>query len=106
MIDSCNTAELTWRDMPSHAVVREIDHQALGIPSEKEYIAKYCERTGKTIRYEDFNFYLAYNLFRMAGILQGIMKRFVDGTASSAQAKKSGEAARPMAELGWLYATK
>lgn len=83
-----------------------LDHKALGIPSEKEYIAKYCERTGKNIRPEDFNFYLAYNLFRMAGILQGIMKRYVDGTASSAQAKKSGEAARPMAELGWAYAVR
>ncbi|MET3119222.1 aminoglycoside phosphotransferase (APT) family kinase protein [Undibacterium sp. GrIS 1.8] len=86
--------------------IKGLDHQALGIPSEQEYIAKYCERTGKTIRQEDFSFYLAYNMFRMAGILQGIMKRYVDGTASSAQAKKSGEAARPMAELGWSYANK
>ena len=86
--------------------IKGLDHKALGIPSEQEYIAKYCERTGKTIRQEDFSFYLAYNMFRMAGILQGIMKRYVDGTASSAQAKKSGEAARPMAELGWSYVNK
>ncbi|MFZ6644399.1 phosphotransferase family protein [Undibacterium sp. TJN25] len=83
-----------------------LDFKSLGIPTEQEYIAKYCERTGKTIRQEDFSFYLAYNMFRMAGILQGIMKRYVDGTASSAQAKKSGEAARPMAEMGWSYASK
>ena len=82
-----------------------LDHKALGIPSEAEYIAKYCERTGKTIRQEDFAFYLAYNMFRMAGILQGIMKRYVDGTASSEQALKSGKAARPMAEMGWQYAS-
>ncbi len=82
-----------------------IDHKALGIPSEQEYIATYCKRTGKTIRQEDFKFYLAYNMFRMAGILQGIMKRYVDGTASSAQALKSGQAARPMAEMGWRYAS-
>lgn len=81
-----------------------LDHKSLGIPTEDEYIAKYCERTGKTIRKEDFNFYLAYNMFRMAGILQGIMKRYVDGTASSEQALKSGQAARPMAEMGWKYA--
>jgi len=81
-----------------------LDHKALGIPSEAEYIAKYCERTGKTIRPEDFSFYLAYNMFRMAGILQGIMKRYVDGTASSEQALKSGQAARPMAEMGWRHA--
>ncbi|KRB70452.1 phosphotransferase family protein [Noviherbaspirillum sp. Root189] len=82
-----------------------LDHKALGIPIEEEYIARYCERTGKTIRKEDFNFYLAYNMFRMAGILQGIMKRYVDGTASSEQALKSGKSARPMAEMGWAYAS-
>ena len=81
-----------------------LDHKAMGIPTEAEYIARYCERTGRTIRQEDFAFYLAYNMFRMAGILQGIMKRYVDGTASSAQALKSGQAARPMAEMGWQYA--
>jgi aminoglycoside phosphotransferase (APT) family kinase protein len=82
-----------------------LDLKALGIPDEKSYIAKYCERTGKTIRSEDFNFYLAYNMFRMAGILQGIMKRYVDGTAASEQALKNGKAARPMAEMGWRYAS-
>ncbi len=82
-----------------------LDLPSLGIPSEEEYIAKYCERTGKTIRHEDFKFYLAYNMFRMAGILQGIMKRYVDGTASSEQALKSGQATRPMAEMGWHYAS-
>ena len=83
-----------------------LDLQSLGIPSEAEYIATYCERTGMTIRPEDFNFYLAYNMFRLAGILQGIMKRYVEGTASSAQAQKSGQAARPMAEMGWRYASQ
>ncbi|MGZ3237480.1 MAG: phosphotransferase [Burkholderiaceae bacterium] len=82
-----------------------LDLKALGIPDEQSYIAKYCERTGKTIRPEDFNFYLAYNMFRMAGILQGIMKRYVDGTAASEQALKNGKAARPMAEMGWRYAS-
>jgi len=81
-----------------------LDLQALGIPSQREYIAKYAERTGKNIRLEDFNFYLAFNMFRLASIMQGIMKRYVDGTASSAQALESGKLARPMAELGWAYA--
>jgi aminoglycoside phosphotransferase (APT) family kinase protein len=81
-----------------------LDLAPLGIPSEADYIAKYCERTGKTIRQEDFSFYLAYNMFRMAGILQGIMKRYVDGTAASEQALKAGQATRPMAEMGWRYA--
>ena len=82
-----------------------LDLPSLGIPTEAQYIARYCERTGRTLRPQDMNFYLAYNMFRMAGILQGIMKRYVDGTASSAQALKSGQAARPMAEMGWQYAS-
>ena len=49
----------------------------------------------------DWNFYMAYNLFRMAGILQGIAKRAADGTASSAQARQAGAGARPLAEMGW-----
>ena len=52
----------------------------------------------------DWNFYLAYNLFRIAAILQGIAKRVEAGTASSAQAAASGAGARPMAELAWKFA--
>lgn len=97
---------MSWHIEPGQfRGIAGLDHKALGIPSEDEYIAKYCARTGKTIRKEDFSFYLAYNMFRMAGILQGIMKRYVDGTASSEQALKSGQAARPMAEMGWRYAS-
>jgi aminoglycoside phosphotransferase (APT) family kinase protein len=81
-----------------------LDLAALGIPSQQEYIARYAERTGKTIQLSDFNFYLAFNMFRLASIMQGIMKRYVDGTAASAQALESGQMARPMAELGWAYA--
>jgi hypothetical protein len=44
-------------------------------------------------------------MFRMAGILQGIMKRYQDGTASSEQALKSGQAAKPMAIMGWQFAS-
>jgi aminoglycoside phosphotransferase (APT) family kinase protein len=79
------------------------DLAALGIPSRDEYVAMYCERTGRS-GIENLNFYLAYNLFRIAGILQGVMKRVVDGTAASQQAVEAGRAARPMAEIGWMYA--
>ncbi|MEY3719907.1 MAG: hypothetical protein RL618_426 [Pseudomonadota bacterium] len=82
-----------------------LDLKSLGIPTKDEYIARYSERTGIQINKEDFRFYLAYNMFRMAGILQGIMKRYQDGTASSEQALKSGQAARPMAIMGWDYAS-
>jgi aminoglycoside phosphotransferase (APT) family kinase protein len=83
-----------------------LDLEALGIPALDEYVARYCERTGRTIRAEDFDFYLAYNMFRLAGIMQGIMKRYVDGTASSAQALENGKAARPMAEMAWQFASR
>lgn len=85
------------------------DLAALGIPSEEEYIRRYCERTGlkdvDTLR-ADWNFYMAYNMFRIAAILQGIAKRVEAGTASSAQAKASGDTARPMAELAWSFAQR
>ena len=85
------------------------DLAALGIPSEQEYIRRYCERTGlkdvDTLR-ADWNFYMAYNMFRIAAILQGIAKRVEAGTASSAQAKASGDTARPMAELAWSFAQR
>jgi aminoglycoside phosphotransferase (APT) family kinase protein len=86
-----------------------LDHAALGIPVESEYVARYCERTGFTTPQEladDWNFYLAYNLFRMAAILQGIAKRVEDGTASSEQAKQAAAGARPLAELGWSFAQR
>jgi len=90
-----------------------LDLAALGIPDEREYIRRYCERTQRTeagnapdALVTDWNFYLAYNLFRMAGILQGIAKRVVDGTAASAQARQAGAGARPLAEMGWTLAQK
>jgi aminoglycoside phosphotransferase (APT) family kinase protein len=86
-----------------------LDHAALGIPSEDEYMRRYFQRTGRddleAVR-ADWNFYLAYNLFRIAAILQGIARRVVDGTAASAQARASGAGARPLAELAWQFAQK
>jgi aminoglycoside phosphotransferase (APT) family kinase protein len=84
-----------------------LDIEALGIPSEAEYIRRYCERTGLTTPEAlkaDWSFYMAYNMFRIAAILQGIAKRVEAGTASSAQAVASGAGARPMAELAWKFA--
>ncbi|MDO8887764.1 MAG: phosphotransferase [Hydrogenophaga sp.] len=85
-----------------------LDVKALGIPTEDEYIALYCERTGIAQPEQlkaDWNFYLAYNMFRLAAILQGIAKRVEAGTASSDQAVKSAAGARPMAEMAWRFAS-
>ena len=84
-----------------------LDFAALGIPSEEAYIQLYCNRTGFTTPAElkpDWNFYLAYNMFRIAAILQGIAKRVEAGTASSAQAVSSGAGAKPLAQLAWSFA--
>jgi len=77
-----------------------LDLAALGIPDEAEYVALYCRRTGRAA-IEHWDFYLAYNMFRLAAILQGIMKRALEGTAASQQALDAGKRARPLAELGW-----
>ena len=84
-----------------------VDVASLGIPTEEEYIRRYCERTRLTTPAElkaDWNFYMAYNLFRMAAILQGIAKRAEMGTAASAQAVSSGAGARPLAQMAWKCA--
>jgi aminoglycoside phosphotransferase (APT) family kinase protein len=85
-----------------------LDLAALGIPSERAYVERYCQRSGGRFEADavmrDWGFYLAYNMFRLASIMQGIAKRVVDGTASSAQAKASGAAARPLAQMAWKAA--
>jgi aminoglycoside phosphotransferase (APT) family kinase protein len=84
-----------------------LDLKSLGIPTEAQYIRLYCERTGLTTPEAlkaDWNFYLAYNMFRIAAILQGIAKRVENGTASSAQAVKSAAGARPLAQMAWQFA--
>ncbi len=84
-----------------------LDLASLGIPSEDEYIRLYCGRTGLVTPdalKADWNFYMAYNLFRIAAILQGIAKRVEAGTAASAQAASSGAGARPLAQMAWKFA--
>jgi aminoglycoside phosphotransferase (APT) family kinase protein len=84
-----------------------VDVAALGIPAERDYVRAYFQRTQELDEQElekDWNFYLAYNLFRMAAILQGIGKRIESGTASSAHAVKLAAGARPLAELASHFA--
>ena len=89
--------------------IGELDLISLGIPEESEYIEWYCTRTGITTPEAlrpDWDFYLAYNLFRMAAILQGIAKRVEAGTASSAQAVTSAAGAPMLAKMAWDFALK
>jgi aminoglycoside phosphotransferase (APT) family kinase protein len=97
---------MTWHvDPQQFRGIAGLDWDTLGIPDEASYVARYCERTGFSIP-GDWNFYLAFNMFRIAAILQGIMKRVTIGTAASAQAADAGRRARPMAELAWSFALR
>jgi len=86
-----------------------LDVASLGIPLESDYIQKYCDRTGISTPEAlkaDWNFYLAYNLFRLSAILQGIAKRVEAGTASSEQAARSSAGAPLLARMAWEFALK
>jgi len=79
------------------------DLKALGIPGEAEMVRMYGERTGRST-VPDWEFYMAYNLFRIACIRQGVYARGLDGTASNLRALESGKLVRPNAELAWSLA--
>ena len=90
---------MTWHIPPgTFRGIGGLDLAALGIPSETRVRAPLLRahraRGDPDAVTADWNFYLAYNLFRIAGILQGIAKRVVDGTAASAQARASRRRAR------------
>ena len=76
----------------------EIDRR--GIPSEAEYVAAYCRRTGRD-SVPNWNFYLAFSMFRLASILQGVYARGLQGNAASTYALQRGAAARQIADRGW-----
>jgi len=82
-----------------------LDLAALGIPTEAAYIAEYCAAAGLE-RIPDYEFYVAFSLFRFAAIAQGIYARFQAGNASAPNAEEVGLRARPLAELGWAAAEK
>jgi aminoglycoside phosphotransferase (APT) family kinase protein len=72
------------------------------IPAESDYVKRYCERTGRDgIPERDWSYYMVFNLFRLTGILQGVMKRALQGNASSAEAIATGKRAKPLAEQAW-----
>jgi len=102
-------ADFSYHCMPWHIPpggfrgIGGLDHAALGIPVEAEYIRRYAERTGRGA-IEHWDFFLAYNLFRIAAILQGVYKRATEGLASSNNAVQAGQNARALAELGWRHA--
>ena len=80
-----------------------LDLPALGIPTLEEITDLYCEKTGRS-GVPDLNWYFAYNLFRLVGIVQGIKKRIIDGNASSAEAERTAARVVPLAQQAWAFA--
>jgi aminoglycoside phosphotransferase (APT) family kinase protein len=83
--------------------LRGLDLKALGIPTMDEAIEQYCQLTGRS-GLPALDWYFAYNQFRLAGILQGIVGRVRDGTASSTQAVANAERVVPLAESALAFA--
>lgn len=81
------------------------DLQSLGIPSESEYRDMYCKRTGID-DIPNWNFYLSFSLFRLAAICQGVLKRSIDGNASSEKATSYGEIVTPLADIALNLANR
>ena len=104
-------SDLAYNCLPYHAgddvrgFLGDMDHAATGIPGEADYVAAYCERTGRS-GIPDWTFYLAFSLFRLAAISQGVYKRGLDGNASSPDAVERGAKARQLAETGWTIAQR
>lgn len=85
--------------------VMDLDRAGLGIPELDEVVQRYCAATGRDA-VPDMNWYFAYNFFRLAGIIQGIKKRVIDGTASSAHAVNMAERMDPLVQAAWAFAQK
>jgi aminoglycoside phosphotransferase (APT) family kinase protein len=81
------------------------DLKAHGIPTLDEYVAEYCRLTGRD-GLPELNWYFAYNGFRLAGILQGIVGRVRDGTANSPQAAAMADRVPLLGEMAWDFAKK
>ena len=75
-----------------------LDLQRLGLPTEEEYVGRYCQYMGID-RIDNWNFFLAFSFFRLAAIAQGVAKRADQGNASNEAAREVGELVQPLAEM-------
>ncbi|WP_205042095.1 phosphotransferase [Rhodoligotrophos defluvii] len=92
---------LPWH-LPPHAFggLKSRDLENTGIPQEADYLQAYCRRTGRS-HIDQWHFYVAFALFRLAAILQGVFKRALDGNAASPEARQRGALASVCAGAGW-----
>lgn len=104
-------ADLSYQCMSWHIPptlwrgIAGLDLAALGLPSESAYVRHYAQLTGRS-EIAHWDFYMAYNLFRMAAILHGIAQRAHDGNANAPDAVATGQKAQPLAEIGWQCALR
>ncbi len=97
---------MAWRLSPElFRGLAGADLAALGIPDEAAYVTDYSRRTGQPMPVA-WDVYIVFSMFRIAAIMQGIMKRALDGTAASSAAKDVGARARPVAEQAWALARR
>jgi aminoglycoside phosphotransferase (APT) family kinase protein len=92
-------------DGASTQTLNGANFEALNIPTAEEYTRLYCQHTQRD-GIENMDYYISYNMFRLAGILQGIVGRVRDGTASNAHAAAMADRVKPLADVGWHYAQK
>jgi len=98
---------ISWVTEPEgRSGVMGLTGEATGIPTIEEVVARYCEKTGRPEGLPDLNWYIAFNLFRLASIVQGIKKRFLIGTASNANAEASSARVPLLADAAWAFAVK
>ncbi len=93
---------MLWRTPKDWGGLHGHDLRDLGLPEEQEMVGYYCGLSGRAVPEPAvWEFYMAYNLFRVSCIRQGVYARSLDGTASNLRAADSGRLVRPAAELGW-----
>ncbi len=97
---------ITWRlALGTRRTLVGLDLQPLGIPTEAEHVAAYCRRTGRE-RIEHWEYYHAFNMFRLAAIQQGVARRALDGNAAHSQAQAVGQRVEATANAGWASAQR
>lgn len=90
---------MTWRlALGTHRTLAGVNTAALGIPSEEQHVRAYCERSGRD-SIPHWTFYLAFNMFRLAAIQQGVRKRAIDGNAAHVNAVRAGERVEATADM-------
>jgi aminoglycoside phosphotransferase (APT) family kinase protein len=100
---------MTWHlALGTHRTLAGVDLAPLGIPDEEAYMALYAQHSGRNVEqiHEHWAFYMAFNMFRMAAIQQGVARRALDGNAANSRAREVAARVAVTAEAGWAQAAR